>query len=155
MQYNERWKYKIDDDHLINTSDYYLQLEQYLRFFSIDDFLILDFDDIKYQPETTIRSISEFLPLLDVHYRNVFQKTNTTHVPSTLERKLRTLKLHKLTRKSSKGMQAFLKLMIRRISTKEKQKLTEEQRNLIHRRLASNMSLFQRKWGIDVSKWGF
>jgi len=155
MQHNERWKKPIDDEHLINTSDYYLQLEQYLKFFPREDFLILDFDDIKHDPKKVMKSVYDFLGITDLHYPDVFHKENTTHVASTFERKLRTLRLHKLLRKSPKGLQVLIKSMLMRVSRKEKQKLTEEQRNLIHERLAVNTYLLQEKWGIDVSKWGF
>ena len=155
MQHNEHWKNAIEDEHLINTSDYYLQLEQYMEFFSKEDFLILDFDDFKREPTSVMKSVYDFLGLDDSCHPDVFYKENTTHVASTIERKLRTIKLHKLFRKAPKGMQSFFKSILKKISTKEKQKLTEEQRSFIHARLENNMTQFQKKWGVDVSKWGF
>lgn len=155
MQHNESWKKTVDDDHLINASDYYLQLEQYLPYFPMEDFLILDFDDIKHEPQKVLDSIYSFLGIAGSHYPSVFLKENSTHVASILERKLRKLKLNKLFRNSPKRMQVFLKIALKKVSKKEKVHLTEEQRSLIHKRLEKNMKLFQQKWGVDVRKWGF
>lgn len=81
---NFSWNNKIDSPHLINTSSYYLQLQEYRKYFPVKDILILDFDDLKNDPKKTCQDVfqfinaSEFNPIDSFQARNVSKSYNRT-----------------------------------------------------------------------------
>jgi len=53
----------IRDRHLIHVSNYYLQLERYKKYFPVEDMLLLDFDDLRDNPQDVLRTVYHFLHL--------------------------------------------------------------------------------------------
>lgn len=55
--------YNYQDDFLLTQGKYFLQLEQYLKYFSIDRIYLLSIENLKHNPSTTIKSIYDFLDI--------------------------------------------------------------------------------------------
>jgi hypothetical protein len=68
LEGTKSWNLQITDDHLINTSNYFLQLEQYREFFPLEDIMVLDFDELRDDPKSLLRRIYGFLGLSLSHF---------------------------------------------------------------------------------------
>lgn len=119
----------ILDEHLINISDYFLQLEQYDAFFARENILIVDFDSLA-KPEITVNTIFNFLGL------------------EPLE-----LNFNKIHNKTKKGFSLPQILGVKKKPFKNR--LTQDERETISKSLAPNMKKFGDKYQFNIEKWGF
>ncbi|MCD6186536.1 MAG: sulfotransferase domain-containing protein [Desulfuromusa sp.] len=78
MQKNKSWLLNITDTHLINTSNYFLQLEQYKRYFPLEDILILDFDELRDNPALVLKRTYGFLDLSHRYFPKKYKVKNIT-----------------------------------------------------------------------------
>ena len=63
---NEFVAQPLEDNHLIKTSMYFYQIEDYLRNFDLKNFYFLKADDLKKNPQATMNALFEFLELQTV-----------------------------------------------------------------------------------------
>lgn len=61
MSQRPDWNFRITDDHLINTSRYMLQLEQYLMHFDKESIKIIIFEEMIANPQFAFQEIFSFL----------------------------------------------------------------------------------------------
>lgn len=125
MQHDPSWKRNMADPHLIATSNYFLQLEQYRRYFDRRDFLILDFDELKENPAAVLRQVYMFLGLSEDYFPEEFRVMNATDdvVPAKA------------------GIDRHV--------------LSVEERERVYAGLAADMKMLYQVYGFDVTKWGF
>ena len=137
---------KVDDERLLNGSNYFLQLEQYRKYFSIDDILILDFAELTSNPASVLEKIYDFLRLSNVYFPEKYEIFKAANYESKLIPYLRYV---------PRSLKPVGKKLLRAISPPAKIELTGEQKEHIYFKLKKSMTDLHRFYGIDVHKWGF
>lgn len=154
MKKYHNWKLEITSIHLTDTSNYYKQINQYLNYFTKEDIMILDFDDLTYHPERVLNQISKFIGT----YSNIEIEhalhSNKTKIVNRNEEVLK-VKYYKyisfLPKSTIKQMSKFFSLFFRKKYTR----LTHGQKQKIHKLLVSDMKKLKTEFGFPVEKWGF
>ncbi|CAN5182884.1 hypothetical protein BH23BAC3_BH23BAC3_08000 [soil metagenome] len=150
MQNKPHWNVSITDDYLISISNYYLQLNQFRPYFPSESFLILDFNEIKENPEKLLKTVYEFLGIskeIDIK----LEPKNTTRIHSDFEKKIRTSRISSLVRFVP---QPLIELAKKQLSP-PKRKLSPEEREYIYNKLKEDMNSLHKEYGVNVKKWGF
>jgi hypothetical protein len=156
MQKKGSWILDINDRHLISTSNYFLQLEQYRKHFLLEDILILDFDELRDNPALLLQRIYEFLDLSYGYFPKEYKVKNPTQIKSKFEKNLSKLKLGaSLLGYVPKPLKQLGKNLLRKVSPPEKRILTEIEKEFICNELKEGMASLHRIYGFDVCKWGF
>lgn len=151
VEFNNR----IVDDHLINTSNYYLQLSQYRRLFPKRDFLILDFDELKSSPDTLVTRVCDFLGIDNGYRPGSCPVVNQTRVQSTLERWIKRSPLGRWSRHMPVSVRRSARQLLGSVSPNRPRRLYPSERAYIMEQLAPDMRRFQLEYGFDVGRWGF
>lgn len=146
---------RIVDEHLLNTSRYFLQLSQYQGLFPAEDFLIVDFDQLKSDPGAVIGEVCRFLGLDDSYRPASYQVANRTEVQSTLERWVKRSPLGVLSRRMPETMRRSGQRLLGAVSPRRLRTLTPSEKAYIVEQLAPDMLEFQRAFGFDITRWGF
>lgn len=146
---------EIVDDHLINTSRYFLQLSQYQPFFPKKDFLILDFDELKSDPGSVIGQVCRFLGVDDSYRPSSYQVANRTEVQSSLEYWFKRSPLGGLSRRMPAAVRRSGQRILGAVSPRRPRALSPSERSYITEQLTRDMQLFQQVYGFDISRWGF
>ena len=146
----------LTDAHLIYTSNYGLQLRQYLKYFNLRDFLVIDFTMLALEPNKTHRRIIDFLdlqfePVASYQAKNMTSQTNEISL-YLMNSHLRGL-LKFLPRSLVQGTKAIANHMFP--VQEEFAYLTKQEVLDIKNRLRPDMHYFAEKTGFDVSQWGF
>lgn len=155
MQQNRLWHLRIDDRHLVNTSNYYLQLEQYRKYFPMRNILLLDFDDLRDSPDQLLRRTCEFLGLASNYSPEEYEVHNPTHVVSKIEQSICRSLLGAVLRYLPKPIKRVGKHLLRNVTPPAKRILTSAERETIYSKLKGSMSCLYHIYGFDVQKWGF
>ena len=153
--WDETWRLNIVDPHLINISNYFLQLEQYRKYFPLEDILILDFDDLKNNPRSVLQRIYQFLDLSDGYFPDDYKVENPTPIITKFEKNLRILKLYFLVNCIPNSIKKFGKKMLVRTFPPKKRILTDVEKEFVYNELKQDMAHLHHIYGIDVRKWGF
>ena len=90
------WNLDITDGHLINTSDYFLQLNQHRQYFHRESIILIYFDDLKYKPAQVLHRVYEFLGITPTYYPRKFRAKKKTVKPLNLEWMLSAPALNKI-----------------------------------------------------------
>jgi len=141
--------------HLIHTSNYFLQLKQYRKYFPRENFLILDFDDMKGDPVLVVRRIYDFLGLSYSYFPDRYRVANRTQVETKLERILGKLGIDAISSALPSSVRRFGRKVAKRISPAARRVLTNAERRLVENELKADMARLREAYGFDVSKWGF
>lgn len=104
MQNFESWDLAIDNIHLINTSDYFKQLEQYRKYFPMQNILLLDFDDLRDNPKNILDTTYNFLQLSCDYFPEKFEIKNITRSTSPAKRTLTTTEKDTIYNKLTESM---------------------------------------------------
>ena len=154
MQKHSFFTLNIDDPHLIETSNYFLQLEQYRRHFPVEDILILDFDDIKENPAQVLKKVYGFLGLRAI-FPTSYEIKNMTPTVSRYKRILGRSKIALVIPYVPKPLKNIGNLVLQKVAPIPKRTLTGTEREFIHNELKTSMSNLRNAYGVDVAKWGF
>ncbi|GGY64466.1 sulfotransferase domain-containing protein [Marinobacter zhanjiangensis] len=146
---------RLLDDHLINTSSYFLQLSQYRELFPQEDILILDFDELRSDPGEVIGQVCRFLGVKDDYRPPRFQVANQTRVQSPLERWLKRSPLGSASRRLPASVRRSAQRILASISSGRPRTLSPSERAYILERLTPDMQQFQQAYGFDIARWGF
>ncbi len=122
------------EDRLVNVSNYFMQVEQYMKKFTREDFLILDFEDLSKKPLQLMLKVYDFLGISKDFIPKKFDVMNST------------LAAQRGGKRRKKWFSFF---------KPKKRILTSEERDFIFKKLEKDMLLFGEKYDFDVSKWGF
>ena len=154
QQIDSEWNLDIDDDHLIYASNYFLQLEQYRKFFSMDNILLLDFDDLVQVPQETLTKVYNFLGILSDCFPTRYEVKNATESQSQLQRRIRSSRFGRWLGYVPSPIRQLGKRALPHSST-TKQQLTAAQHEYVYNALSADMAQLQQVYGFDVRKWGF
>ncbi len=140
---------------LIDTSNYYLQLEQYQKHFPLETILLVDFDDLKDNPRLVLERVYAFLGLSREYFPDTYAIKNRTKSETRLSRFLRRWRL--TSQASSERLESddFEIAELRAPAAQRAQILTDSERRFIHDALEEDMQNLHRVHGFDVRKWGF
>ena len=155
LKLNDSWRNQLTDPYLIEISKYSLQIKQYLKYFSKESLLVLEFDELKSNPNGLLEKVFSFLELSEVDSSRQLETKNKTELMSRPEKFAQRFKLERLYPFIPKGIKNHVKKILRRSFPHEKDSLSTQQRELIHAELSEEMLELQQQYGIDVSKWGF
>lgn len=145
-----------DSDEVLLTSDYYLQLKQYMQYFESSDFLLLDFDELKQSPQVTIDKVVNFLDIAPFTLKVNEQHSNKTLYLTTAERALKRIKGFSRIRKYiPEKLSVKVKGILNKTSERHIFKLDLNKRKIVHSRLQSNMKKLKDEFHVNVSRWGF
>lgn len=136
---------------MLDTSNYYLQLEQFRKFFPKESFLLVDFDDISLNPQRAADQVFNFLGLPGVAIENVINHNKTPSV----KQKILKQKYSKLSGILPGKIKSLVKIIVRRLYSNEKCSLPSSEVERIYSHLKSDMWRFQNDYNFDVGKWGF
>ncbi len=70
--------------HLIDTSSYHRQIEQFLKYYHASQLLVLNFDDLVKNPQSTLRQISDFLDVSDAWSTDTANRVNSSRSLASL-----------------------------------------------------------------------
>lgn len=156
MQRHEAWHLSIDGKHLLNTSNYFLQLEQYRKYFPIRDILLLDFDELKNNPKQLLQRIYSFLGLSNDYFPIEYNVKNPTHFVSRSVLMLSQTKLSGFFGFFPKPLKKIGKEMLLRIFPPPRKRiLTNRERAIVYNELRESMISLHNIYGFKVQKWGF
>ena len=150
MRKKNDWLLDITDEHLINTSKYYCQLQRYTEFFQRKNILVLDYDKFKANPKSTMITIYKFLQLnskyLPEDYK-IYNKSKDYFIFDRLFYYRLFYNIRQIFNKSP-SRPFFKPRNIDRC-------LSESEITDIRNVLMSDMIELNKHYGIDVEKWGF
>ena len=147
----------ITDERYLCKSDYFLQLEEFRKVFGKEKLLLVDFDEFAASPNEHTNSIFKSLGLSSMQFEKQTEKKNVTRKLTYAERRIySSRKLNSFFWSMPRIARGALRqALIQLSSPSPKRKLTEDERFVIHKKLAPNMLKFQEDYGFDISKWGF
>jgi hypothetical protein len=146
------------DYHLIETSKYAKQLEAYYHFFSKEQILLLNLDDIKYESHSVLRKICEFLDI-DDNYN--FQGLNKVHNTNQGRRadsflwlalsRFSTIRFlgQLISTEKRQAIRSFLSYQV-----KTDAKLSNEHKEFILNELKEDLQKLNFEYNFDTSCWG-
>ena len=152
---DETWRLQILNTHLLSTTNYFIQLEQFRKYFPLHDILLLDFDELKGSPEQVLRKTYDFLGLSCYHFPDNYEVKNATPIESNMMRNLSRSKFNAAFSHLPKPIKKAGKKLLHTISPPRKRMLTDKERHIIYSQLKESMSNLYRTYGFDVHKWGF
>lgn len=153
-------------DNIVFESNYFLQLERYLEFFPIERLLVIDFDELKTEPQVVLSRIYDFLQISKDFFPKRYGIHNQTNLPGSTRagRLLKSLDSNWVLRRLPTSAKGVGEQIVRKFILKAPQGaksvlrtevLSDSQREEIYNLLKDDMVMFQEKYGIDVKKWGF
>lgn len=149
------WKEnKITADYLINISNYYLQLSQFIKYFDKSEFLIIDFEDLKQNQQGTLERIHDFIGLTATEAKNQPKHANKTKEVNRTELKIKN-KLGGSFGFLPKNIKTILKKVLGLFLSKKRTVLSMKQKTYIHSQLSKDMKAFGNEYNFNVEKWGF
>ena len=144
----------ITEAEMISISNYFLQLEQYRRYFPAEDFLLLDFDTLKNDPLAVLRSVYGFLGLSEAHLPTDLDVHNPTRLESKFEKRLRASPLKTAFHRLPGPLKQFGKGLLEMLPS-DRGSLGDPERQAVYAQLEPDMARLHDVYGVDVRKWGF
>lgn len=166
-QYEPAWGASSDMEkvlpYLIDVSRYAYQLEFYERQFGADSLLVLTDKDLHNDMPRVVKRICQHFGIDDTQdlseelTRDNANKERITNLKALSV--VRHPAVKRLISLLPSSFTRFVRLKIFKalglISSVENERLTDTQRERVFKELAPEMAKLQKKYGIDVSKWGF
>ncbi|MEE9613403.1 MAG: sulfotransferase [Thermodesulfobacteriota bacterium] len=146
-----------EDGHYINTSRYAKQLDEYYKRFPPEDILLLNFEDLKANPDELMRRVCRFLSIdPSFNFRRTGKVLNKNKGRYLSPRINRLLKAAPAIRHLTALVPSVFKKPVKeRIGKLEDNfKFTPEQRALAESYLADDLRRLAGEYGIDLSSWG-
>jgi hypothetical protein len=117
--------------------------------------LILDFDNLKNDPESVLQRVYQFLGLATVDFPQVFKVNNPTVLQSASEASLRNSIIGSLLGYLPEFVRRSGKSVLSKLTPPEKRLLTLEERAFVLKAIGRDVRLFGKEYQFDVEKWGF
>lgn len=156
-------KTRID---IVDTVRYAMQIEEYYKRFPHENILLLQFEELKHDPETLLKKVCQFLEI-DPEYK--FQNIDQIHNSHTGNTRV-LLPGYSLIRNSNvvrkligyipqkvreEKIGKFRKFFAYKVClTVERVKLTPQERNHVLKELKDDLLKLKLKHGVDISRWG-
>jgi hypothetical protein len=149
----------------INFSSYAMQLDQYLKYFPIDNILLVTLEEFKLNPDVILSRICQFLEIdKDFKFQDVRKIRNSGEFFNS------SASVSRITQSSfgqfiaGKILPAKIKTLLRdtitrlskgrnKTSNLARWQLTPEERNLVLNRLAGDLKRLESDFGVDIQKY--
>lgn len=153
MLRNPAWKREITDPYLIAVSNYQQQIVQYEAIFARKNILVINFTDLKKQPQQVCNTVFAFLGLPPFQVApELFVVKNKTKITSRKRTKLKST-FRPLLNVLPDTMKRRLKSLIEGVVPAKKTALTEIQAQTIREELREDIDAFAARYGLDISSW--
>lgn len=152
MRGKQEQEKEIDREYLINLSKYFQQLEQFAEYFSPNQILILDFDELIQHPKETLKRVFDFIGATDFDIKTAFKVKNKGILTTPKRERFKKYFEPVFTYfpyLSEKILKFLFPLKIKKV------KLAPEQRQKIYHLLEEDMICLYQKYKVDIRKWGF
>jgi len=143
-------------DRMIAYSDYHLQLAQYQPWFSVEQFLLIDFETLRESPDSVIRSVEPFLALEPRRgVSSVGLHRNPTPDQPAAEAWLRRVTdRFGLRQRVLQSIRRVLVWPMRKTPSRP-WRLSSEQRRYVFKQLEPGMEKLRSEFGVATDQWGF
>lgn len=146
----------ITDSHLVELSNYYLQLKRFEMFLPNAKVHVIDFRQLVSQPSATLGRVCEFLDIASFAQSDALPHSNATDSPTRVETAYRDSMLSRFGRRMPASIRSAAKQILRRlVPTAPRARLSIEERAYVHSQLERDMQAFSDSYGFDVKQWGF
>jgi len=148
----------------INFSNYAMQLEQYLKFFPIENFLLVTLEEFKFDPHITLSRICQFLEI-DTGFKFIdaektrnsgdFFNTSGNIARVTQNRYGQFFARHILPATIKTWLRTFIANLNKEKNTTSdigRWQLTPEERKHILNRLTDDLKKLESDFGVDIQK---
>ena len=151
----------IRAQHYINTSNYYLQLSQYLEFYKLSNIYTVSLESLRHSPQETMQKIFRFLEVDDNYIlpqaSMVFNATQVKVRTNKLGDLLLTnsIPLRRLVNISARPLPPALKARIRSLlgSKQDRPKTDPQARETLRTLLQDDMAKFRELTGQSFEQW--
>jgi hypothetical protein len=137
------------------------QLETFYEFFDRDQILVLEFENLKSDPETEFGKICEFLNIKKTCDISLTKKFN---VASSLKEVPRFQALKRMSNQPNflktfikkllpKAIRIFVKIKIEQMNLKNTKQITFDEKKLIHEELSDDLALLRKITGMNSITW--
>lgn len=155
-RFNPEWNLSILDEHLINVSNYYMQLQRFREYFPRDRFLLLDFHELSTSPDEVLHEIYSFLELDESFLNDRFDIKNKTIASTKWDLAYKKLiRATGINRIIPEPLKKACRRTLSRVRPVQKRLLTEDEREKIYLILEGDMIKLRDEYGFDTGKWGF
>jgi hypothetical protein len=141
------------DDHVLDTTDYALQLDRFASVFPREDILVLDFDDLAKRPADTVARACAHLGLVPPPPRGEYAAANKTLYTRKLRARFAAGRLGFLAPAIPGRLFHLADRALARLRPEPKRRLTEGERDRIRARLAPGIRRLAAEWGVATEKW--
>jgi hypothetical protein len=155
LHYNDSLRLEPTDQRMVLRSNYFLQLQRYQEYFPVGEFLLLDFDDLKANPDHLFRRTFQFLGLPVVSLKGATNVKNPTFRGSKIERALRQSRIGAAFSYLPGPIKEAGKSLLRSVDPPPERMLSDAERQFVYSELKDGMTELYRVYGFDVRKWGF
>jgi hypothetical protein len=148
---------------IIDTSRYAMQIKEYYQRFAAEDILLLNFEDLKRQPQLLLEKICIFLDIdaqyqfkdADIVHNSYSQKSTKVGLPgySQLRKTNFAKNMIKFMPKDIKHKVKGVRNLLAREYKYDYVKLPPEQRAALFKELAPDLEELQAKYSFDVGDW--
>ncbi len=143
---------------VIETTKYAMQIEEYYRRFPADSIMLLNFEDLKQQPELILTKICRFLEIDDSYN---FKDLNTVHNRGKARTTIKLPGWYKIRRTDYvraisdsipiKTKKIFRNCFGRQVN--EPVQLSPKQKKLVLSELQTDLEKLRSQYGFDISQW--
>jgi hypothetical protein len=155
-RFNPEWNHSILDEHLINVSNYYMQLQRFREYFPRDRVLLLDFCELVTSPESVLRRVYSFLELDDSIVPDSYDIENKTISSTKLDIAYKKLvRAIGINRIIPEPLKRVCRRLISGTEPVPKRLLTFDERKIVYGILKGDMIKLCDEYGFDTDKWGF
>lgn len=155
MKGDVNWQGKLSSPHLVHLSMYNMQLEEYAKVFSKERILVVDFDDLKRNPEELCKRIFVFVEAAPFSFPAEEDSVRNKTVPDNKSQKLIKSRLNGYGRFFPgfvrKGFNRALKIFFPAKETV----LSDGQKAEFREQLKDDMRALEENYSVEVGKWGF
>ncbi len=147
-------KSEFNFNQMIDRSNYFLQLSKFEKVFDANQILVLDFLELKTNPQHVVEKVCQFLEIKHHLIKKQNKVANKTEKKSDLELNL-IKKVPKLLKILPVSWKHNLKLLIRKNSKVSNFELTASEEKQAREKLRPDMVKFNAQYNFDTSIWGF
>lgn len=154
LKEDEGWNAEMDSLHLINISKYFMQMEQYRKYFPKEDILVLDFDEWKSQPYQLFNRVLDFIGASEYNPQRKAKVKNKTVPTGRKKLKIKNVLKHWFGW-IPQPVKNIGNSVLDTIYSKKQEQLTPDQKQRIYALLKDDMRKLKNEYGINTVKWGF
>ena len=143
-------------NHILETSRYAAQLETFLKVFPRDNLLILDFAELKDDPQSTINRVTTFLDLAPLTIGEIATQNDAQSIaamPSFVQRIWRSRLKRRIDPQISRGMRDKARKLLSRGKPKALPDIPDSLRADAAVHLAEDATQFRTLSGLPFSDW--